>query len=130
MAKGESERGLGHYGEELAAALLQERGMIILARNWRRREGEIDIVAKEGEDFVFVEVKTRRSHRYGWPEDSISQRKIKKLIQLALMYLEDQGEGHRNWRLDAVAVDLDPAGQLIRIDHYENIGGQTGDWLE
>ncbi len=111
--------GLGRRGEELAAQELLAKGYRLLARNWRCRIGELDLVATDGDCLVCVEVRTRRGRALGSPEESINWAKQSKLIMLAEAYVQGHG-WHGDWRIDVVAVEMDPAGRLLRIDHYEN----------
>ena len=71
---------LGKWGEGVAVRFLQEKGYVLVATNYRCRWGEVDIVAQEGDDLVFVEVRTRRSVLYGTPEESITAAKARKLV--------------------------------------------------
>jgi putative endonuclease len=108
---------LGKWGEDIAARRLVEMGYEIAARNWRCSAGEIDIVARHLGDLVFVEVKTRWG---GPPEESIGPAKKVKLIDLAYNYLKLKSEDEQPWRIDAVLVELDSEGHLIRIEVIEN----------
>ena len=78
---------VGRYGEQLAADHLEAAGLVILDRNWRCREGELDIVAREGGELVFVEVKTRSSLAYGSPAAAVGRDKAVRIRQLALRWL-------------------------------------------
>ncbi|NOZ30193.1 MAG: YraN family protein [Chloroflexi bacterium] len=109
-------RGLGDTGESLAARELARRGLTIVARNWRCAQGEIDLIARDGDTLAIVEVRTRRGRTYGTPEESITPTKQARLIQLAQMYVAEIGwEGP--WRIDVVAIELDRGGRLLRITH-------------
>jgi putative endonuclease len=112
-------RGLGQHGEELAARHLEAKGYDIITRNWRCETGEIDLVARDGTDLAFVEVRTRRGRSLGSPEESITAAKQARLIDLAEAYLQVEPWGG-NWRIDVVAVEMDRRGRLLRLDHYEN----------
>jgi putative endonuclease len=91
---GSSDRGgLGRYGEEVAAAHLVAAGLTIVARNWRCREGEVDIVALDGDVLVMCEVKTRRGVGFGTPLDAVTPAKAARLRRLALRWLADQRTG-------------------------------------
>jgi putative endonuclease len=96
--------GEGKWAEELACRFLREQGMLIVARNWRWRGGEVDIVAKDGEALVFVEVKGRRGDRFGPPEEAVTPKKRRHLWRSALAFL-GQGAGKVAVRFDVVAVD-------------------------
>jgi putative endonuclease len=113
-------QGLGKRGEALAAAELIRRGYAIRARNWRCREGEVDIVAEHRGWWVFVEVRTRRGRALGSPEDSITPAKQARLIRVAQRYLAENEIGEVDWRIDVVAVELTRRGALARVDVYEN----------
>jgi putative endonuclease len=111
---------LGQTGESLAALELQRRGYRLLARNWRCPAGEIDLIAEQGGALVFVEVRTRRGDARGTPLESITPAKQAKLIEAGLTYLQEHALEDRDWRIDVVAVELTPRGQLLRIDVIEN----------
>ena len=110
-------RGLGRWGENFAAEHLAAAGYTILARNWRCRGGEIDLVARDGDDVVFVEVKTRRGQGYGAPEEALTPHKAQKLLQLGRQYVSDHDLEDASWRIDLVAVELDARGRLLRCEH-------------
>jgi len=113
-------RRLGNWGEGVAAVRLEAEGYTIVARNWRCAAGEIDLVARDGETLVFVEVKTRRGRAYGAPEEALTPRKAQKLLQLGAQYVYEQSLGDVNWRIDLVAIELDARGLLLRCDHVRN----------
>ena len=75
---------VGAWGEEIASQYLEAKGYTILARNWRTQEGEVDLVAQDGETVVFVEVKTRTSKEFGWSEESITLTKRRRLQRSAM----------------------------------------------
>ena len=109
-------QGLGRKGEQLAADALQAQGMAIVERNYRCAVGEMDIIAREGDTLVFVEVKTRRGNRFGSPEDAVDARKQRKLIEVAETYLQERVLDDAEWRIDVVAVEMDGVGRLKRIE--------------
>jgi putative endonuclease len=113
-------QGLGRTGERLAAEHLVEAGYRILERNVRCRYGEIDLVAEEGGDLVFVEVKTRRGVSHGLPEEGVTPRKQRKLVQLAFHYLVTHDYPDRSWRIDVVAVQLSSRGRLEEIRLHQH----------
>ena len=109
--------GLGLTGEELAARHLQRAGYTIVARRWRCPEGEIDIVARDGETLVVVEVRTRRGQERGAAVESITPAKAARLANLAVLYLAAHPDlGQPDWRIDLVAVQLDATGRLLGIE--------------
>jgi putative endonuclease len=112
-------RALGARGEQLAEHFLTGRGYQIVRRNWRCAAGELDLVALHGECLVFVEVRSRRGHDLGPPEESIMPAKQARLIRLAEAYVQAV-DWQGDWRIDVVAIELDRQRRLLRLDHYEN----------
>ncbi len=118
---------VGKLGERIALQHLVDNGYIVLCQNWRAREGEIDLVVKDGEQIVFVEVKTRTSHAYGWPEESITLAKRRHMQKAAWEYLDAHQLLDTDWRIDVIAIDLSPSGRLERLEHYQYAVGYDGD---
>lgn len=115
-----SNKQTGDYGESLACKYLQDQGYKILQRNFRIRGGEIDIIAQESEDLVFIEVKTRHTLEFGSAAEAITPWKIKFLIRASQFYLIEHSQLDHPFRLDAVTVDLiDPKNPQIEL--YKNI---------
>ncbi len=110
---------LGDWGESVAAHHLEAKGYQIVERNWRCARGEIDLIARAGEELVFVEVKTRRGRAMGRPEEGLTPRKAQKLLRLAELYFyeNDRSVDDAMWRIDLVAVELDTRGKLLRCEH-------------
>lgn len=104
---------LGRTGERLAAAYLEARGMLVLARNWRCPEGEIDIVAQDGGTLVFCEVKTRSSLRYGHPLEAVTPVKLARLGRLAQRYSRESGMRGMPMRIDVVGLVRTAEGTRI-----------------
>lgn len=111
----------GDYGERIACQYLQKLGFRILERNYRIKGGEIDIVAKDKNTLVFVEVKTRYSHKYGLPEESMTLWKIKSLLKTAKFYIQKMNWGDREYRLDFVGVDFANSSSDPKIELIKNI---------
>ncbi len=111
----------GRSGEDLAIRYLKGLGYEILERNYRIRGGEIDIIGRDGEFLVFVEVKTRHSHDYGLPVEAISPFKIKHLLRCAEFYLMDINYGNGPYRLDAVLIDFVPDQDKPKFELIKNI---------
>ena len=111
---------LGRRGEALAAEKLAASGYTLVAHNYRCSAGEIDLIARHGETWVFVEVRTRRGGAFGTPEESITPRKRQHLNAAAQHYLQEQNLGDVDWRIDVVAVELSAKGKLLRVDVLEN----------
>jgi putative endonuclease len=106
---------LGQYGEQVAAEHLEEAGLRILDRNWRCPEGEIDIVAADGDTLVICEVKTRSGLGYGDPAEAVIAAKAARLRRLALRWLAADRPRWRDLRFDVVTVLRGPDGKpLVR----------------
>jgi len=114
-------RAVGAAGEALAAEWLARRGLRILARNFRCRGGEVDIVAEDDGELVFVEVRTRRLGGLVGPEESITHRKQQRLVCAAEHYLQASRAADRPWRIDLVAIEVDSRGQVHRVDHLRSV---------
>jgi putative endonuclease len=97
---------IGSRGEELAAKYLEEQGYKVLTRNYRCRLGEIDIIASDGEDLVFIEVKTRTSLAFGLPQECITRSKQLRIRKIALYYLAEKRPLYSNYRFDVVSILL------------------------
>ena len=110
-------RELGIHGERVAEERLVGLGYRILDRNWSWPGGELDLVAEQNGEIVFVEVKARRSQTFGSPEESITRAKREKLIQTAHAYLGSVKRQDSPWRIDVVAIDMEPDGTVIRLEH-------------
>lgn len=104
---------LGESGEDLACAVLERRGYAIVERHYRTPAGEIDIVARDGDVLVFVEVKTRRTDRYGPPSEAVTLAKRRRLALLASDYLARRRPVARACRFDVVAVTIGADGPPI-----------------
>ncbi|HSO93733.1 MAG TPA: YraN family protein [Candidatus Dormibacteraeota bacterium] len=109
---------LGASGEALAEDHLRGLGYEIVGRDVRLPVGQLDLVARDGNTLVFVEVKTRAGHGFGLPQEGVDLRKIRKLRQLALYYLKRAP--HRGpVRFDVLGLTLRD-GRLLRVDHIKN----------
>ena len=106
---------LGARGEALACTLLKEKGYKIIERNFKTPIGEIDIVAREGQTLVFVEVKTRESTAFGSAKWAVDRKKQQKLSRVALYYLNLKAWKDLPARFDVVAVDLERQGERIEL---------------
>lgn len=118
-----SKRAEGIKGEDIAASYLREKGYQIIARNYRLRNGEIDIIAIFDNVLVFIEVKTRSSNEYGSPLEAIGYYKLKALIRTAEVYKHTHPDLPDQMRIDAIGITiLDDTGKEFEIEHIENIG--------
>ncbi|MGH9072662.1 MAG: YraN family protein [Acidimicrobiales bacterium] len=103
--RGALNRSLGRRGEAAAAAWYEARGYEVLARNWRRREGEIDLVLGQGRAYVFCEVKTRTTDAFGVPAEAVTREKQLRLRRLAARWLDEEAPGPaRQIRFDVVSI--------------------------
>jgi len=105
----------GKEGEKIAAAFLKKNGYRISEINFRCVLGEIDIIAKDKGELVFIEVKTRKSGELGYPEQAVGIRKQKKMSQLALWYLQNKNITDAAARFDVVAITMLPSGNEIKL---------------
>lgn len=117
----EHNRRLGDWGETLAARHLCQRGMALLDRNWRCELGEIDLVLREGRTLVVCEVKTRTSHDFGAPLESIDQRKVERLQRLAWRWMQEHGQRRVDVRIDLVGVTVPRRGGF-EVEHVQGVG--------
>ena len=109
----------GKFGEDCAANFLEAKGYSIVARNFRIRSAEIDIIAKADEVIVFVEVKARSNIRHGLPSEAVNLRKQKKIIEAAGVFLQDEKFCDCACRFDVVEIYL--RGEHVEeINHIEN----------
>jgi putative endonuclease len=126
-----SKQALGRWGEARAAEYLIARGYAILERNARTPYGEIDLVARLDDPrssdprrpsptTVFVEVKTRSSRTFGFPEESVTQRKQAHLLAAAQSYIQEHPQLEGDWRIDVIAIQRYPSKTEPTITHFEN----------
>jgi putative endonuclease len=116
---------IGKWGEDLAAAYLDEKGYLILDRNVYTSYGEIDIITLqeyENEKYlVFVEVKTRTTLEFGNPEDAVTRQKQEHLLAAIETYLQDNPDLEYPWRVDVIAIQKLSAGNPPDIQHFESV---------
>jgi len=110
----------GMLGEKIACDFLGKNGYQIIETNYRCRDGEVDIIAKEQDMLVFVEVRTKKSFLFGTPEESITQRKKEKLRAVAEDYRQYHDGLPPEWRIDVVAIQMDGSGKINRVEIIEN----------
>jgi putative endonuclease len=113
-------RRFGDRGEDSAARFFVARGFEVIARNWRCRSGEIDLIVQKGGTVHFVEVKTRRTATYGYPEEAITRRKLEHLRRAIETYLQSISVQPRAYQADALAIMLLP-GSEPEFHYIENI---------
>ena len=112
---------LGAYGERVAARHLAALGMVVLDRNWRCDEGELDLVLRDGPALVGCEVKTRTSFSHGSPHEAVTDVKLARLRRLVQRWLRDHGVQPAETRVDLVAVLRPPKGPAL-VEHVRGIG--------
>lgn len=110
---------IGLKGEEIAEELLRSKGYSIIKRNFRFGKGEIDIVAKDGDCLVFIEVKTRKNMNFGEPEYAITQNKIKQLKKIAEAYFYVNGIVNQECRFDVITI-VGEKKEDLKINHIVN----------
>lgn len=108
---------LGRRGEDLAAGYLCEGGLVVLARNWRSRGGELDLVLTDRDRLIVCEVKTRSGTGFGLPAEAVTPAKAARIRRLAGAWLAEHRMGWVEIRFDVVAVLIPPAGPVV-IEHY------------
>jgi len=111
---------LGARGEDIAAAALTAAGLRVIDRNWRCSQGEIDIVAADDNETVFVEVKTRSSLIFGHPLEAITVQKLARLRRLAAAWCEAHPGNYDRIRIDAIAVIAPPIGEPT-VEHLARV---------
>ncbi|WP_104088091.1 YraN family protein [Arthrobacter sp. GMC3] len=111
---------LGQSGERVAADYLEDHGMRVIDSNWRCSAGEIDLVALDGASLVIVEVKTRRSRRYGDPLEAVTAAKLQRLRTLAVLWAREHRHVMGALRVDAVGVIMD-GHSAPSIDHLKGV---------
>lgn len=111
---------IGQRGEALAAQALERRGYEIVDHNWHCRGGELDLVAHDGDVWVFVEVKLRGADAFGTPEEAVTERKQARLLHAAQMYVAEHELEDVAWRIDVVAIELAPGGKVQRMALYQD----------
>ena len=119
MGTHDGRQALGRYGEDLAAQHLSTMGYELVERNWRCEAGEVDLVMRDGETLVFVEVRARRGEAMGSPEESITRAKQERLALLGESYVQTH-DWPGDWRIDVVAILTDYLCNVSRLDHYED----------
>ena len=113
-------RRLGQFGERVAAAHLEAEGYRIVERNFRCREGEIDIIVVKARSLVFVEVRTRRGSAMGGAADSLTALKGARITAAAETYCQGRLDLPPERRIDVITIDLSPEGRVLRLEHIES----------
>lgn len=114
----ETRKGLGDRGEEAASRHLEDRGYTVLKRNYRKRFGEVDIIAQKEGVLVFIEVKTRSSVRFGSPGEAVDRNKRRRICAAALHYVHENDAGNLPARFDV--IEIYAVNTEFRIRHITN----------
>jgi len=112
----------GRWGETTALSFLASKGYSLLQRNFRSPDGEIDLVMVKDDELVFVEVKTRTTSDFGFPEEAVDDEKLEHIEAAAGWYLLEHAEYEDNWRFDVVAVTGKPGCAPPEINWFVNVG--------
>ncbi len=111
---------LGTWGESLALEYLSAKGYQLLERNFHSRYGELDLIMKVDDVLIAVEVKTRRSRKYGYAEYSITKKKIQAIADTMTVYLDNNAKLGQAWQIDLVVIESFGSEQP-EIIHYQNV---------
>ncbi len=109
---------LGRRGEDLAVQYLEQQGLVVLSRNWRCRQGELDVVATDADRLVVCEVKTRSGTRFGEPAEAVTWRKAARIRRVTQAWLAAHQVRWCEIRFDVLAVVAEP-GRPVTVQHYE-----------
>ena len=115
----DARRLFGNKAERQAAKFLKAKGMTILARQFQTRFGEIDLIACDGDEIVFVEVKARQSDAFGAPEEAVTQTKLRKIAAVGEQFLDQRALNTVAFRIDVVAIITEPT---LEIRHIVGVG--------
>ena len=116
-------REVGIQGEKIAREFLEKQGYYILETNYRCPEGEVDIISRDADCLVFTEVRARRSHTFGTPEESITPTKMARLRNIAARYQQEHANLPDQYQIDVIAIAMSPQGKPLTIRHIENAVG-------
>lgn len=113
---------VGNIGEDAAVRYLLSNHFILVMRNFKARYGEIDIIVRENETLVFVEVKTRSNNAFGSPEESVTPKKLREVVETAQYYLHIHPREAANVRIDVIGIVLDPHTlRVSSLRHLRNV---------
>lgn len=116
-----STREQGNLGERIAEVYLTRKGYRILARQWKTKLGEIDLVAENNREIVIIEVKTRWTSEFGEPAEAVDAEKRMRLSRMAELYLRSSGFEGRPCRIDVVGISMDQVVRKARIRHIQDV---------
>jgi len=110
----------GNAAEDIAAAFLIERGMTVTHQQYRTRVGEIDVIAQDGDEIVFVEVKARKTNEFGYPEESVTRQKLNKIMYAGEIFLKTHQLERSRYRIDVIAIEF--YEEPPKITHIVGVG--------
>lgn len=120
MTSGNNQR-LGKWGEHLAVRWLTDHGLQFIRGGFRTPHGEIDIIMRDDEQIVFVEVKTRRNENFGYPEGAITTKKFQHIASSAEYFFQQNPDLEDNWRIDVLAIIGTPNMKSPDIHWFKNV---------
>jgi putative endonuclease len=112
---------LAQWGEALAKSYLEENGILILECNYRTNSGEVDLIGKKDERFIFFEVKTRQSLNYGFPEEAVDFKKLEHIETVIWDYFESNDISECDWQIDVISILRNPGTNKYEIEWIENV---------
>jgi putative endonuclease len=118
---------VGNKGESLAEDYIKRKGYKIIQRNYRCRLGEIDIIAKDDDTIVFIEVRTKQNENFGSPQDSVTSTKINKISKTALRFIQEKNLSGYSYRFDFIAITFSQGKP--NIEHIENAFMPSGRYM-
>lgn len=113
-------RRIGDFGEKIAKEYCKKQGYKIIKQNFTNRMGEIDLIVKEKDQIIFVEVKTRTNQNFGYPEESIDSQKQNKIIRTAQNYLFEEKISSENYRFDVISIEINQLTKKAIIKHIKD----------
>ena len=116
-------RQFGDWGERVAEYFLHRKGYSVIAKNFNTRYGEIDLVSKKGDRFIFIEVKTRANRKYGIPEEAVTSLKQRRLVRAAEIFISANHLENVDWQIDVLAIEGSPNDENIKVRHLKNAVG-------
>lgn len=116
---------LGRSGEMIAIEYCREIGYKIITRHFTSRYGELDIIAQDGNEVVFIEVKTRRGSQFGHPEESVTKNKLKRIVDTIAVFLEKHKEVFE-YRIDVIIIQYQGCGGCYSLRHMKSVENEFG----
>ncbi len=121
MKRPQHTKQLGKKGEDIAVDYLEKHGYAVIDRNFKARYGELDIICLKAGVLVFVEVKTRIGEAFGKPEEAVTPKKLREVIQTAHFYCSHNQKLPKSLRLDVIGIELDSFERVTRLNHVQNV---------